>query len=144
MKRFILYLFGFFILLILNTNAQDTFSEQEIKNVLTNVLDFSKQNDFDKASKLLAYDGDDVKRKFTDVYNNNDKEEKNSIKRKCKKLKAYLDLSDSYEYTGFSISELEGHQVGVLNVNFKSGDQVLKIAFSFVKLNNGYALVSFK
>jgi hypothetical protein len=127
-------------LFVINIYAQNSINVTEVKSALTNLFDLCKNKNYENASAYLAYDGKDVARKEKSSFNYSEKSEKKIVKRKCKKIKAYLDLSDSYEYGKFS----SGGNKADINVIFKSGDQELKIMFSFVKVGNKILLSNFK
>lgn len=128
------------LFLTVSIYSQNEITEAEVKLSLTNLFDLSKSKNYEEASSFLAYDGKDKTKKDKVPFNFSDKKDKKSVKRKCKKIKAYLDLSDSYEYDGFSS---QGND-GTIKVNFKSGDQELKISFDFVKVGGKILLSSFK
>jgi len=130
----------FSLLLTVSTYSQSTINKAEVKTTLTKLFDLSKSKNYKEASSLLAYDGKNKSKINKTAFNFADKKEKKAVKRKCKKIKAYLDLSDSYEYDGFASN---GNN-GTIKVNFKSGDQELKISFTFVKVDGKVLLSSFK
>ncbi|MCB0751621.1 MAG: hypothetical protein KDC52_09120, partial [Ignavibacteriae bacterium] len=78
------------------------------------------------------------------AFNPAENSEIKAVKRQCKKIKAYIDLSDSYEYTKYTPTKIDGQNGAVLDVSFKSGDQKLNIGFTFVKLGGKILLVGFK
>jgi hypothetical protein len=119
-------------------NAQT--SEANVKSALSSVFDVSVKEDFSKAAGLMLYEDGKEKR----AYNSSDNSELKTVKRQCKKIKAYIDLSDSYEYANFSTTQINGMNGAVLEVIFKSGDQKLNISFSFVNLSGKLLLASFK
>jgi len=120
------------------TNAQT--SEADIKSALTTIFDLSVKENFNKAAGLMLYENGTEKR----TYNTADNSELKTVKRQCKKIKAYINLSDSYEYSNFTQTKVDGINGAVLEVVFKSGDQKLKISFNFVNLSGKLLLASFK
>ncbi|OGU33248.1 MAG: hypothetical protein A2068_14540 [Ignavibacteria bacterium GWB2_35_6b] len=117
-----------------NTKAQTT------KEALTQVLEFSKAKKFAEAAPLIAYDGTDETKKFKAAFNAKDENDLNSVKRICKKIKALVDISDSYEIGAQTEIEKDGIKWFVTEVGFKSGNQSLKTVFSFVKINDKFLL----
>jgi hypothetical protein len=128
------------LFLTISIYSQNEITETEAKTSLTNLFDLSKSKSYEEASLFLAYNGKDEAKINKVAFNYADKKEKKAVKRKCKKIKAYLDLSDSYEYDGFS----SNGNSGTIKVNFKSGDQELKISFTFVKISGKVLLSDFK
>lgn len=123
-----------------NIIAQPEITEADLKSALSTIIDQSVKEDFAKAANLMLFDGTKEKRAF----NSADISEMKTVKRLCKKIKAYIDLSDSYEYNKYTPTNIDGLPGSILDVSFKSGDQKLNISFSFVKLSGKILLVSFK
>ncbi|MFZ1291587.1 MAG: hypothetical protein WAR79_15935 [Melioribacteraceae bacterium] len=130
----LLFLIGGFNL----SNAQ--ISEPEVKTALSNIFDLSVNEDYNKAANFLLFEKVNEKRSYNASVN----DELKSVKRQCKKIKAYIDLSDSYEYNGFKTTNIEGLNGAILNVVFKSGDQKLNISFTFVNVSGKILLENFK
>ena len=124
----------------INIYAQNSINETEVKSALINMFDLCKNKSYENASVYLAYDGKDETRKGKSSFNYAVKSEKKIVKRKCKRIKAYLELSDSYEYGKFSSNGNKGN----INVIFKSGDQEFKIVFTFIKTGKKILLSDFK
>ena len=137
---------GFILFLALSTAvlfAQTEKPEDEVKSTLTEIFKLSKGNKYQKASEYFAYTGDDKDRYLKSTLNYSIREEKSIVRRNCKKIKAYLELSDSYEYGKFETKNIDGITHYILKVIFKSGSQNLNISFNFVKVNNKFVLASF-
>jgi hypothetical protein len=113
----------------INIFAQN-FEEAELKSSLSKIFDLSKAQNYKGLSSLLV------------IENENDVEK--AVKRTAKKIKAYLNLSDSYEYASITYDKINDLPGANLNVIFKSGDQKLSISFSFIKKSNKLLLVEFK
>lgn len=140
MKKFIylnislLFLFSTFI------SAQDNLSESDLKETVSKIFNLCSNKDYKSMAEILLFkDGKNFR-----TYNYSQKSEAKKVKRQCKKIKAYLDLSDSYEYDTFVNGNYESLPSTKLNIIFISGDQKLKISFEFVKLNGKILLASFK
>ncbi len=135
------------ILLFLLTSAvlfaQSEKPEDQVKSTLSEIFKLSKGNKYEKASGYFAYTGDDKDRYLTSTLNYGVREEKSIVRRNCKKIKAYLELSDSYEYGKFQTKNIDGVKHYILKVVFKSGSQNLNISFDFVKIGNKFVLASF-
>ena len=88
----------------------------------------------------MLYSGKDTKRKYKSSFNANIKSELNSVKRICKKIKAYFDISDSFTFGKLNMVQKENQTWYVQQVSFKSGKQHLSANFSFLKVGNIYLL----
>ncbi len=124
-------------------HAQNKKPADEVKSVLSEIFKLSKENKYEKAAGFFAYTGDDKAKYLKTTLNYNVREEKSIVRRNCKKIKAYLELSDSYEYGDFAIKKIDGIDRYTLKVIFKSGSQNLNISFQFIKLGNKFVLASF-
>jgi hypothetical protein len=143
MKKYkhILILFSS-ILLISNSTfiAQNKLNENQVKDALTNIFNLSKNNNYSQIAKKLLYEKGDVLR----TYNSDNNNELKAVKRTSKKIKAYLNLSDSYAYESISYNNYKNLPSAEINVNFKSGDQELTISFLFVEKSGSILLADFK
>lgn len=115
-------------------------AETAVKNVLSSLMDYSKSKAYEKASALIAYDGDDKSRIQKDSFSAASKDELNQVKRICKKISALLDLSSKHEFGKFETKKNDADENYSIEVNFISGDQKLVTAFSFIKTEKGYLL----
>ena len=132
------------LLFIGNINGQSDINESEIKTALNKLFEMSKNKNYDVAALLMVYNGNNSARRLKDSFNPKDDLELKEVKRNCKKISAYLDLSDSFEYDQFIINTYEGLPVSTVKINFLSGNQILKISFSFIKVNNKILLLNLK
>lgn len=123
-----------FALLLAEAKAQST------QDVLKQILELSKEKKFEQAATLIAYDGADETKKFKAAFNAKDENDLNSVKRLCKKIKALVDISDSYEIGAQTEIEKDGLKWFITEVGFKSGNQSLKTVFSFIKVNDKFLL----
>ena len=114
--------------------------ENALKQTLSKVFELSKSQNFNElSSNLVSSKGDQVRN-----YDLQNKSDAKAVKRTAKKIKAYLDLSDSYEYESIVYNEFKGLPSADLKVNFKSGDQELTISFLFVNQAGKILLAKFK
>lgn len=139
MKKIMLIQIFLVFLIFSGLSAQDKINEEEVKSALTKIFDLSKEQNYAEAAKLLLYSRNEVR-----SFNFSDKSEAKRAKRLVKKIKAYLDLSDSYEYESLTLGTMQKLESADLKVNFKSGDQELTISFLFVKHANKLLLAHFK
>ena len=126
--------------LILISAFSTLIKAQTSQETLNQILEFSKSKKFAEASSLIAYDGVDEAKKFKMPFNPKDENDLNSVKRICKKIKALIDISDSYEIGAPVEKEKDGFNWTVIEVSFKSGSQNLKTLFSFVKVGEKFLL----
>lgn len=126
--------------LILFSSLFTVLKAQSSQDVLKNILEFSKAKKFSEAAAFIAYDGTDEAKKFKVAFDANNDNELNSVKRICKKVKALIDISDSYEIGSAKEEKKDGLDWTVIEVSFKSGSQNLKTLFSFVKVNDKFLL----
>ena len=145
MINYVKYIGIFLIIAALQTAAvaQKAKPLDEVKTALSKIFDLSKNNKYKDAAGYFAYTGDDKERYLAYTLNYKVREEKSLVRRNCKKIKAYIELSDSYEYGKFETKKIDGVNHYILQVIFKSGSQNLNISFDFVKINNKFVLASF-
>lgn len=136
-----IWMFFFSIILIGSNNfAQDKLNENQLKETLTDIFSLSKANNYAQMSKRLLYDeGKELR-----TYNPKNKIELKAVKRTAKKIKAYLNLSDSYAYESISYDKYKELPSAEIKVNFKSGDQELTISFIFIEISGSVLLADFK
>jgi len=118
--------------------AQTRLNENNIRSALTQIFDYSKNQNFKKLAPLLM---DDEELRTFDYQNSTDQR---AVKRVGKKIKAYLDLSDSYSFESLTFGKFENLSSAEVEVNFKSGEQDLNISFIFVEQENKILLIKFK
>lgn len=123
------------------TSLQDKTIQESVQGAVDNLFDLSVNEDYAKMAFKIAYTGKDEERNLKDTFNYEDTREASKVKRTSKKIKAFLDISDSHEFGKFEISKNEGIEVYNLEVIFKSGEQDLKTEFTFVKVNGNLLLV---
>ncbi len=131
--------FYLILLMLLPLSAQ---SDVQLAESLNNIFEISKEKDYQSACVLIAYQGSDPNRKFKASLNSKSNSELDKAERIVKKIKAYLDISDSYSIKNVTSNSSEEFEFKIINVAFKSGGQELEIPFTFVKTENNYLLVS--
>ncbi|GBD91613.1 hypothetical protein BMS3Abin04_02345 [bacterium BMS3Abin04] len=139
----IFYLVLLFSFASVSIYSQKNDDKSVVKASLNKIFELSKSNKYQEAAKLFAYKGNDKTRSFKSTFDYSKRIEKSQVRRNCKKIKAYLDLSDSFEYDGFTTKKIDGILNYILNVKFKSGSQSLNITFKFVKINGKFVLADF-
>lgn len=134
---------GLLLLIVFISGSKMIFAQEvetTVKSTLTNLLEFSKSKSYEKASALIAYDGDDKTRIQKDAFNSANNNELSQVKRVCKKIAALLDLSSKHVFGKFETKKDGINEIYSIEVNFISGDQKLVTAFSFIKTDKGYLL----
>jgi len=140
MKKMITIQMVFIFLFVCNIGAQNKLNEQNVKSQLAKIFDLSKDQNYAGSAALFLYNkGNDLR-----TYNFKSKSEARAVKRMAKKIKAYLDLSDSYEYESITFGNYKKLPSAELKVYFKSGDQKLSISFLFVEHLGNILLANFK
>lgn len=114
--------------------------ESEIKIQMNKLIELSKSKSYDKASLLIAYNGENKDRIGNDNFNSQNKDELEKVKRICKKISALIDLSSKYEFTNFT--ENKNKNEYIIEITFTSGTQNLATQFIFIKTDKGFLLNS--
>ncbi len=140
MKKMIMVQFVLALLLFSSFNAQNQLTENKVKTQLTKIFDLSKDQNYSGITSLFLY----IKGNKVRTFNFTDRSDAKAVKRMAKKIKAYLDLSDSYEYERITYGKVNNLQSADLKVDFKSGDQKLSISFEFVEYSGNILLANFK
>lgn len=136
MKKIILIKL-FLVLFSFVLYGQNLLNENEIKSSLTKIFELSEAQDYANLGQKLL-NNDTMK-----PYNMKNSQESKSVKRSGKKIKAYLDLSDSYEYKDLEFETYKNLPSANLNVIFRSGSQNLTISFIFVEFDKKILLAKF-
>jgi len=140
MRKMTFTIFIISLALINYNNAQNKLSEENVKASLTKIFDMSKNQNFSGISSILLFNQGKEMR----TYNYGNSSEAKSVKRIAKKIKAFLDLSDSYEYKSITKGSYLDKQSTNLEVIFNSGDQKLTISFLFIEHDGKILLADFK
>ena len=64
-----------------------------------------KSEKYSQAGSYFVYRGNDEQRKWKDVYNVNDEEEKLMVEIECKRINDYLAKNNTYKFVGFHSKE---------------------------------------
>lgn len=138
MKKILILLFVFTVIPF----AQDSKTEESAKSTIDELFSASKDKDYKGACALIVYTGSDTEKNYTVPLNPNSEGDLSKAERIAKKIKAYLDISDSYEISSVISQSEDGKRLVNVEVGFKSGKQVLEIDFKFVELDSKLLLVS--
>ena len=90
----------------------------------------------------MVYTGTDEERSYKSTLDPKSDNELAKAERIAKKIKAYLDISDSYNVNSVVTEKDNGKSFIKAEVSFKSGSQVLEISFNFLDVNDKLLLVS--
>jgi len=115
--------------------------DERLTESIENLFSVSKQRDYNNVCDLIAYTGSDETRNLSSKLNAKNNDELQQAERIAKKIKAYVDISDSYEITSTDKITEEGEELLHATIEFKSGNQVLEVVFVFVEINEVLLLV---
>lgn len=138
MKKILLLLIVFSVV----SFAQDKTSDEKVKSTIENLFTTSKNKDYNAACALIVYTGSDSEKSYSVPLNSKSKADLEKAERIAKKIKAYLDISDSYKINSIVEEKNEDKNLTNVEVGFKSGEQVLEIDFKFIEVDNNLLLVS--
>lgn len=135
-------LFCLFLTTSLYTLEAQTISKEEsAKNTVLTLLQLSENEKFEDAANLIAYKGKEKERVDNDIYNYKESDEAKKVRRICKKINALLNISDSHEFGNFSTKKKSGKNIHIFDLFFISGEQKIRVEFSFVDFNNRLILI---
>ena len=113
-------------------NAQ--LNEQTAKDAANQLFNLCEKNNYGSVANILAYHGSDESRLFKDTYKYSNSKEASDVKRFCNRLKAMIEISDSYEFGNFRSRKIYGNETKSLDVIFKSGNQKIKNKLIFIDI----------
>lgn len=139
----LLYTMFFTLVLFLNVNAQNSL-EDSAKVTINKLFNFSKSENYEMSSKFIAYDGTDQNRYLKSSLNFSDSKEAFKTKRIVKRIKAFLDISDSFSFGKFESLNDAKFNLFKVEVSFKSGEQELKTVIILVQSGNNFLITDLK
>lgn len=113
--------------------AQDQTKVKSVQSAIDNLFETCKNDNYEAAASKFAYDEKGTARFLKDAFNYSDQKEAAKVKRIAKKIKAFLNISDSHEFGKFEVLNSEGTEYLIIEVLFNSGKQQLKTKFTFVE-----------
>jgi hypothetical protein len=124
--------------------AQTKSIESEVQSAVNSLIELCEKDKYESIASLIIYDGKDESRYLKDTYNYSDRKEATTVKRIGKKIKAFIDLSDSHKFGRFS--KTVENKVTKLDqeVIFINGEQELVKTFTFTYLNDKLLLMDFQ
>ncbi|MEW6195305.1 MAG: hypothetical protein AB1521_09130 [Bacteroidota bacterium] len=135
-----------FILLLLATSNYFAQTDKQINiyNALKEIIQLSKDKQYEKASLRIAYNGKDTNRNLKTPFDPAKSDELGEVKRICKKISALTDLSTNYKI-GKVISKKDGNtEFYLVSVSFISGTQELRTNFELIETADGFLLTTMK
>jgi len=136
MKKLISFFVIIFAIVVSSNVIFGQITEQSAKSVANKFFNACKKSDYGSASVMLAYHGSDESRLYKDTYNYSISEDASDVKRFCNRVKATLEISDSYEFGKFRTKKSHGNEYKSLDVVFKSGSQKIKNKLIFIYIKN--------
>ncbi len=138
-----------FILLLLCISAGFAFGqtknvESDVQSAVNSLIELCKKDDYKSIASLIIYDGKDESRYMKDTYNYSERKEATAVKRIGKKIKAFLDLSDSHKFGKFSKSVQDKINRLNLEVIFINGEQEIAKTFTYIYINDKLLLLEFQ
>ena len=121
------------LLASISLSAQEEAKHDDVSTVLEKIFGLCKIKNYKDASIYFAYTGDSAERKYKSSLKADVSGELKQSERLGKKIKAYLEISDSYQFKKSAESVRENINWVDVTVHFKSGQQTLSIPFKFVK-----------
>lgn len=124
--------------------AQAADAEQRVKTKAEKFFSLCEEEKYDSMASMIIYSGKDKERYLSDTYNYSERKEATTVKRIGKKIKAFVDLSDSREFGAFSKSSDKDPAEYKLETEFTNGEQKLVGVFTFVEVNGELLLLKFQ
>ena len=124
----------FFLLLLFSVGGlcQIEITKSDINTTIATLFEASEKSNYKNACDLIVYIGGEEARNYSGKLNAGNVDDLEKAKRMVKKIKAYLDISDSYEILDSKTITKKDREFIAVDVAFKSGKQVLKMQFQFV------------
>ncbi len=112
--------------------------KNDVKSVLTNIIELSKAKKYEEAGKFIAFSNDKKKNYRIPVLTN--KDQFNFVKRVVKKIGALSEVSSSYNLGAIIQSKENGFEFQSVTVEFTSGTQKISSLFKFVTIDGNLLL----
>jgi hypothetical protein len=139
-RKKVLPILLFVMIAIAGTGSVYSQSKSEkIKTILIKLFEYCANDDYGNASKFLVYTGEDTTRRYTDVYDYSNENDKKEIVSLCREIKGIVENGGEFEFTQFTTKK---ETEGVWNtwlVEFQKGSKK-KAYFAFLKIKGNYAL----
>jgi hypothetical protein len=120
--------------------AQMGDSDERLKTRLTELFELCQRDDLEAAAAYFVYRGPDKTREWKDVLNSHDAAEREAVESLCRRIKGYLDASDSYQFGAVKVEREREGEWHALEVSFERGDKTEKAIFAFLSVNGHFAI----
>ena len=112
---------------------------EKIKTILIQLFEYCANDDYSNASKYLVYIGEDTTRRYTDVYDYSNENDKKEIVSLCREIKGIVEGGGEFEFTEFTTKKETEGLWNTWLVEFQKGS-TKKAYFAFLKIKGNYAL----
>lgn len=139
-NRFILFfVFGILLFSVSCTNSDP---EARTQKRLTELFKICKETDSNKqaAAEYIVYRGPDETRKWQDVYDYSNPDEKERVDNTCWRIRGYLDWYKKWEFGKFQVDKENEGAWYIQEVIFTDKDGSDKLYFAFLEINGKFAL----
>jgi hypothetical protein len=115
-------------------------SDERLKTRLTELFDLCQRDDLEAAAAYFVYRGPDKSREWKDVLNSHDAAEREAVESLCRRIKGYLDGSDSYQFGKVKVEREREGEWHALELSFERGDKTEIVIFAFLSINGQFAI----
>lgn len=95
---------------------------------------------FYKAAPYIVYQGDDAKRKWKDIANYKNANEREQVDDICFGINGSVNRDPNYTITGYRTNTESEGEWHVVHVSYTKKDRKRNISFAFLKIGDRYAL----
>ena len=131
MKKLFVLIISFYFIGFAQTDSNTV----KVNSAIENLFAVSKKSDFREACGLIVYIGGETTKNYNAKLNSNNEADLQRAERLVKKIRAYLDISDTYDILGNKTVSKKDQEFVAVDVAFKSGNQILKMQFQFSNVN---------
>ncbi len=132
-------LFVFFFLLTVSISNSQTKMSEKVKSDLITLFEHCANNNYERAAGYLVYRGIDSLRKWIDVYDYTNENEKREIQDICLEIKSILEYGGEFSFIQFKTERESEGEWYIWQVEFQKGE-AKKVYFACLKIKGKYAL----
>lgn len=123
------------------TPAQQGTAEIEpVETRLTKLFDLCQKGDAKRAAAYFVYRGADKSREWKDTFRASDARETAEVSEICRRIKGYLDESESHRFGEVKVERESEGEWHVLEVSFQRGSQIKKALFAFLPIKGQFSI----
>jgi hypothetical protein len=122
------------------TRAEDAGDPVPVETRLTELFGFCKSDDPETAAPYFVYRGPDKAREWKDTMRADDPLEKGAVRELCKRVKGYLEESQSYSFGAVEVRREREGEWHALEVSFRKGDETRKVTFAFLPVKGQFSV----